>query len=84
MATLLLKKYKKPKKMNNPFNSTKFSTELKKKRKKEKLTIKDASLIIGISPATLSRCENARIPEVNTFYLCCKWLKKKMNNYFFE
>lgn len=36
--------------------------------------IRAAAQEIGISPATLSRVENAKIPDLETFSRICRWL----------
>ncbi len=36
--------------------------------------IREAAKEIGISPATLSRVENKKIPDLETFGKICKWL----------
>jgi transcriptional regulator with XRE-family HTH domain len=45
---------------------------VREKRAKKKL--REAALEIGISPATLMRVENGRIPDVATFGRICQWL----------
>jgi transcriptional regulator with XRE-family HTH domain len=36
--------------------------------------IRDVAREIGISPATLSRVENGKLPDLDTFSKVCKWL----------
>jgi transcriptional regulator with XRE-family HTH domain len=36
--------------------------------------VREAAREIGISPATLSRVENAKIPDLETFGKICNWL----------
>jgi transcriptional regulator with XRE-family HTH domain len=36
--------------------------------------LRDAAGEIGISPATLMRIENGRVPDVDTFAKVCRWL----------
>jgi transcriptional regulator with XRE-family HTH domain len=36
--------------------------------------IREAAKQVGISPATLSRVENKKIPDLETFSKICKWL----------
>lgn len=36
--------------------------------------VREAAKEIGISPATLSRIENAKIPDLETFGRICNWL----------
>ena len=36
--------------------------------------VREAAIEVGISPATLSRVENKKIPDLETFGKICKWL----------
>lgn len=45
---------------------------LKEKRGGE--GIRDIAAEIGISPATLSRIENGKLPDLETFSKICRWL----------
>lgn len=36
--------------------------------------VREAAKEVGISPATLSRVENQKIPDLETFGKICKWL----------
>jgi transcriptional regulator with XRE-family HTH domain len=38
--------------------------------------IRETAKLVGISPATLSRVENKKIPDLETFTKICKWLGK--------
>ena len=37
--------------------------------------VREVAREIGISPATLSRVENGRVPDLETFQKICSWLK---------
>jgi transcriptional regulator with XRE-family HTH domain len=37
--------------------------------------IRDVAREISISPATLSRIENGKLPDIETFSKICRWLK---------
>ena len=37
--------------------------------------IREVAREIGISPATLSRVENGKLPDLETFSKICRWLK---------
>lgn len=66
-------------------NRHNFSKSVKTKRViEEKKDMRTASKEIGISAATLSRIERGKIPDVNTFFLCCKWLGVSMDSFFGE
>lgn len=44
------------------------------KEKRAGMGVRDAAKQIGVSPATLSRVENNKIPDLETFGRICKWL----------
>lgn len=48
---------------------------LKVKQKRGGMGIRAAAKEIGISPATLSRIETGKQPDLSSFKLLCKWLK---------
>jgi len=47
----------------------------KLQEKRGSMGIREAAKLIGISPATLSRIENGKIPDLDTFAKLCKWLE---------
>jgi transcriptional regulator with XRE-family HTH domain len=42
--------------------------------KRAGMGIRDAAREVGVSPATLSRVENKKIPDLETFGKICRWL----------
>lgn len=42
--------------------------------KRAGIGIREAAREVGVSPATLSRVENKKIPDLETFGKICKWL----------
>lgn len=59
--------------MSTTLNSDLLAGMVKEKRGKRGL--RDVSTEIGdVSPATLSRIEQGKIPDVDTFIKLCKWL----------
>ena len=44
------------------------------RRKKMKMSLRDAAVKMGINQATLSRTENGKRPDINTFFSICKVL----------
>jgi transcriptional regulator with XRE-family HTH domain len=46
----------------------------KVKTKRGSCGIRETAKAIGISPATLSRIENGKLPDLKNFALICKWL----------
>lgn len=43
--------------------------------------LRDAAKKIEISPATLSRCENGKIPDLLTYAKLCRWLKISLDKH---
>lgn len=66
------------------FNIQKFAEEMALQRiVKKKLSLRTAALQIGISPATLNRIESSKqVPDLETYYKCCKWCEKSMESFF--
>lgn len=65
------------------FNIQKLRKDLITKRVIElNMPLREAAEKIGISSATLSRIENGKTPEVDTFCNLCTWLETKPNDYF--
>lgn len=60
--------------MESTLNTELLSSMLKEKRGKRGLRAV-ADEIEGVSYATLSRIEQGRIPDVDTFVKICKWLE---------
>lgn len=44
------------------------------KEKRAGKGIRESAAEVGVSPATLSRVENGKIPDLETFSKICKWL----------
>jgi len=42
--------------------------------------LREAAKLIGVSPATLSRIENGKVPDLDTFSKLCKWLEVDPGN----
>lgn len=65
------------------FSSDEFSKDLLTKRVVElRIDLREAASIIGISASTLSRLENKKLPDIYSYYYCCKWLGVDMMKYF--
>lgn len=68
--------------MNN-FNKKLFAEQLLSRQKDNQLSVRKAAKEIGISASTLSRLNNQQIiPDLETFYLCVKWLGIEMEFFF--
>lgn len=65
-----------------PNENKKLSADLRSKRRSKKLTLREAGKEIGISTATISRLENSKEPDVNSYQKACKWLGFAMEKYF--
>src|SRR5882724_9949 len=59
--------------MNQQLNTTQFAAAVRTKRGDEGLR-NTAKAIGHVSAATLSRVEQGRLPDVETFLRLCKWL----------
>lgn len=65
------------------FNREFFAEQLLGKQKTNKLSVRKTAKEIGISASTLSRINNQQIiPDLETFYLCVKWLAMEMDFFF--
>jgi transcriptional regulator with XRE-family HTH domain len=68
--------------MKSIFNSEMFRKSMAERRIiKKSLNLRDAAREIGTSSATLSRIERGRLPDIETFFKCCKWLKTSANKF---
>lgn len=68
--------------MNN-FNKRLFAEHLLSWQNQGGLSVRKAAKEIGISASTLSRLNNQQIiPDLETFYLCIKWLGMEMEFFF--
>lgn len=67
----------------NSFKKQIFAEKLIVRQKEERLSLRKAAKEIGISASTLSRLNNQQIiPDLETFYLCVKWLGIEMDFFF--
>lgn len=65
------------------FDTKSFSKHLRQKRLIERNeTMQVIADELNISKATLSRCENCKTPELETYALLCEWLGMPMNQFF--
>lgn len=65
------------------FNYYKFSLHLRNKAAEFRLNVTATAKEIGISKATLSRFNREiGVPDIYSYYLCCKWLQVNMQYYF--
>lgn len=60
------------------FDGEKFRQAVKLKRGSLGLSLRAMSDLTGVHFATLSRCENGTLPDLNTFALICEWLGEPM------
>ncbi len=67
--------------MGNSLDIKKLATMVRTKRAHRGL--REAAVEAGgISPSTLSRVENGKAPDMDTFLLLCDWLKVPPNEFF--
>lgn len=65
------------------FNKGLFAEQLLVRQKENQLSVRKAAKEIGISASTLSRLNNQQIiPDLETFYLCVKWIGMEMDFFF--
>lgn len=65
------------------FNQSLFAHKLRDKQYQLRLNVSKSAIDIGISKSTLSRLNReVGIPDVYSYYLCCKWLDLDMNFFF--
>ncbi len=50
---------------------------------RNKLTLRQAAIEIGVSAATISRVERSHMPDIETFCKICLWLDTDPRMYFF-
>ena len=61
--------------MNISFLNKDFAKAIRQQRVVElQANIRPIAKKIGISPATLSRCERERAPDLMTYFKVCEWL----------
>lgn len=66
------------------FNTKRFAKALGATRilLNDRQTVRDAAKEMGVSPATYCRLENGYNPDINTFFLACKWMGLEMSQFF--
>lgn len=69
--------------MKFEYDSEKLSKAVRTKRLIDmKMDIRSAAIEIGVSPATLSRIENRKTPDVLSLASVCDWVKMPMQIFF--
>jgi DNA-binding Xre family transcriptional regulator len=74
--------------MDKLFKQAEFTDAVKAKMfnemlaQKKRISLQDFSEQIGISKATLNRVYNGREPDINTFFILCKWMKKPCSKFY--
>lgn len=64
------------------FDSAAFSKQVKQKRViDEDLDMRSLAKKIKISAATISRCENGYMPDLDAYAKLCYWIGKSMNDF---
>jgi len=65
------------------FNQDAFASRLTLKQRAMYLSVTEAAKQIGISKATLSRLNRGVfLPDVYTYFVCCRWLDVPMEFFF--
>lgn len=74
--------------MKNRFKQQLFSEAVKDKmftqmlKEKKRIGLRDFAKEIDISAATLSRIENGKMPDLETYFRICFWLKRSTNEFY--
>jgi transcriptional regulator with XRE-family HTH domain len=74
--------------MESIFKQDKFSESIKVKmfntmaEEKRRIGLREFAKQIGISTSTLSRVENGKQPDIETFFKICYWMKKSSNEFY--
>jgi len=74
--------------MKNKFKQKEFSDAVKETmftkmaNEKKRIGLRVFAKQIGISHSTLSRIENGNLPDVETFFRLCKWMKRSSEDFF--
>ena len=70
------------------FKQEEFSDAVKEKmfsqmaEEKRRIGTREFAKQIGVSASTLSRIENGKIPDLETFFKLCFWMKKSSNQFY--
>jgi len=68
--------------MTQKFDAVSFSKALKTKRVIDlNIGVREASTQMKVDPATISRMENGRTPELKNLLLACSWLGMPVCNF---
>ncbi len=51
-------------------------------KNKKRIGVRTFAKQADISPATLSRIENGRPPDIETFFKLCFWMKRSSNEFY--
>lgn len=74
--------------MKVTFKNKEFSNAVKEKmfgdmaKQKKRIGVRVFAKQAGVSPATLSRIENGHIPDIETFFRLCFWMKRSSNEFY--
>ena len=74
--------------MKIKFKQKEFSDAVKEKmfgemaKQKNRIGIREFAKQADISAATLSRIENGRPPDIETFFKLCFWMKRSSNEFY--
>jgi transcriptional regulator with XRE-family HTH domain len=55
---------------------------LRMAEQKRRIGLREFAKQIGISSATLSRIENGKTPDLETYFKLCFWMKKSTNEFY--
>jgi transcriptional regulator with XRE-family HTH domain len=68
--------------VKHEFNGVEFSRRVRMKRAELDIDMRGLAKKIGVSPATLSRLEGGKTPDINTFANVSYWMGASLNDFF--
>ncbi len=74
----------------NRFKQKLFSDAVKEKmfsemaNQKRRIGVREFSKQANVSPATLSRIENGKMPDLETYFRICFWMKRSANEFYIQ
>lgn len=69
--------------MNITWNGDQFSKMVKQKRLiEDNIDMRTLSKEIDVSPATISRCENGKMPDLSSYAKLCYYIGAPMDSFF--
>lgn len=68
--------------MTVQINLRQLALDLNQRRYTDRLNLREVSKLVNVSPSTLSRLEQGRMPDLVTYIVVCRYLNRPFNHYF--